>query len=126
MNTLGDRFPKIRIEPSGIMSHKVYADGTELDYIRSVNVDIDALEIPTVTIEFASAFAFDEMARLECVLHPDSITECVKGIQFEMRMDSDFRDAVKASILSAITDSDWESADGLADAILERVFLGER
>ena len=126
MNTLGDRFPKIRIEPSGIMSHKVYADGTELDYIRSVNVDIDALEIPTVTIEFASAFAFDEMARLECVLHPDSITECVKGIQFEMRMDDEFRQAVKDSILSAITDSDWESADGLADAILERVFFGER
>lgn len=126
MNALGDRFPKIRIEPSGIMSHKVYADDTELSYIRSVNVDIDALEIPTVTIEFASAFAFDEMARLECVLHPESITECVKGIQFEIRMDDEFRQAVKDSILSAITESDWESADELAEAIVERVFLGER
>lgn len=117
--------PQIRIEPNGY-GHKVYSDGQELNYIRSIDVDICVGEVPTVTIEFASAFAFDEIAQLECVLHPDSITECVKGIQFEMRMDPEFRQAVKDSILSAITDSDWESADGLADAILERVFLGER
>lgn len=117
--------PQIRIEPNGY-GHKVYSDGQELNYIRSVDVGICVGEVPTVTVEFVSDFAFDEIARLECVLHPESITECVKGIQFEIRMDDEFRQSVKDSILSAITDSDWESADELAEAIVERVFLGER
>lgn len=117
--------PQIRIEPNGY-GHKVYSDGQELDYIRSVDVEICVGEIPTVTVEFASAFAFDELANLECVLHPDTITECIKGIQFEMRMDDEFRQSVKDSILSAIKEQTWETADDLAESIMERVFLGER
>lgn len=118
----------IRIEqdPKYPHVHRIYANSNQLQYVKAIDTHIEANEIPTVTVEFVAGTAFDELAQLECVLHPDTITECIKGIQFEMRMEPDFREAVRQSILSAITDGDWESPDGLADAILERVFFGER
>lgn len=118
----------IRIEqdPKYPHMHRIYADGNQLQYVKAIDTHIEANEIPTVTVEFAAGTSFNEVAQLECVLHPDTIQECVNGIQFEMRMETDFREAVKQSILSAIADGDWESPDDLADAILERVFLGER
>lgn len=118
----------IRIEQDPVHQHmhRIYADGDELNYVKAVDTHIEVGEIPTVTVEFAAGTTFNELARLECVLHPETIQECVKGIQFEMRVETDFREAVKQSILSAIADGDWESPDDLADAILERVFLGDR
>ena len=118
----------IRIEqdPEHQHIHRIYANGNQLQYVKAIDTHIEAGEIPTVTVEFVAGTAFDEVAQLECVLHPETIQECVKGIQFEMRMETDFREAVKQSILSAITDCDWESPDDLADAILERVFLGDK
>lgn len=125
---MGNLIQNIRIEQDKDHSHiqRIYADGEELHKIRSVDTHIEACEIPTVTVEFIAGTSFDGLANLEAVLHPETITECVKGIQFALQMDSDFRDAVKASILSAVKEGCWESTEELADAIYERIFFGER
>lgn len=118
----------IRIEqdPKHPHMHRIYANNNELHYVRAIDTHIEVNEIPTVTVEFVAGTSFDELAQLECVLHPESVLECVKCIQFEMRMEPDFKEAVKQSILSAIRDNDWENLDRLADAIMDRVFFGER
>ena len=118
----------IRIEqdPKHPHMHRIYANGNQLQHVKAIDTHIEVNELPTVTVEFAAGTTFDELAQLECVLHPESVLECVKGIQFEMRMEPDFKEAVKQSILSAIRDNDWESHESLADAIMDRVFFGER
>ena len=118
----------IRIEqdPKYQHVHRIYANNNELHYVRAIDTHIEMNEIPTVTVEFVAGTSFDELAQLECALHPESVLECVKGIQFEMQMEPDFKEAVKQSILSAIRDNDWESHESLADAIMDRVFFGER
>ena len=118
----------IRIEqdPKYSHIHRIYANGNQLQYVKAIDTHIEVSEIPTVTVEFAAGTSFNEVAQLECVLHPDTIQECIKGIQFEMRMEPDFKEAVKQSVMSAIRDNDWESPESLADAIMDRVFFGER
>ena len=118
----------IRIEqdPKYSHIHRIYANGNQLQYVKAIDTHIEVCEIPTVTVEFAAGTSFNELSQLECVLHPDTVEECVKGVQFALKMDSDFEKATKESILSAIKDGDWESPDSLADEIYDRVFFGER
>ena len=113
---------------TGIGTH-VYLGSTEIHGIRSIAYDLSMDSVAEVTLGIVPERCnVNVLANLGLNVDIDSLTTAIKCIQFEMQLNSDFKDSVRASVLSALSEIDF-SKDTLgeaADKILERVFFGER
>lgn len=102
--------------------YSVEIDGTPIDYVRSVEFYADAGAVPTVNLEVVSGFAFDGLADIGINISPESIVECIRGLDFALRMDDDLRNGFLASIRSALDEAgNYENNNKLAERILDRV-----
>ena len=115
-------------QTSGIDTH-VYLGGTELHGVRSVDYSVSVSEVPTVDISIIPVRCnINVLADLGLSVDIDSLTTASKCIQFEMQLNSDFKDTVKASTESALTEIGIpkDELSKAADMIIDRIFFGER
>lgn len=113
---------------SGVGTH-VFLGGTELHGVRSVDYSVSVSEVPTVGLEIIPERCnVNALASLGLNIDIDSITTAIKCIQFEMQLNSDFKDAVRESVLSALSEIDFAETtlSKAADMIIDRIFFGER
>lgn len=103
-------------------THGVYVDGTKIS-VRSMRIELLPDRVPVAEIELLpQEIDYEHLTQTELFLHPESIAECVRGVQFELQINQEFRDGFIASIKSALDDySGEEDNEELARRILERV-----
>lgn len=108
---------------------RVFLGGEELHGVRSIDYSVSVNEVPTVDLEIIPERCnVNALASLGLSIDIDSLTTAIKCIQFEMMLDSDFKDAVRASVLSALSEIDLtkDNLSKAADMIIDRIFFGER
>jgi len=113
---------------SGVGTH-VFLGGTELHGVRSVDYSVSVGEVPTVDLSIIPERCnINVLADLGLTVDIDSLTTAIKCIQFEMQLNSDFKDSVRASVLSALSEIDFTETtlSKAADMIIDRIFSGER
>ena len=107
----------------------VFLGGTELHGVRSIDYSVSVNEAPTVDLEIVPERCnVNALANLGLSIDIDSLTTAIKCIQFEMQLNSDFKDAVRASVLSALSEIDFkkDTLSKAADLLIDRIFFGER
>lgn len=111
------------------LAHEMYVGGTKVDCVRSIVFTAEPDSVPKVELELVAGLSYDGLADIDLYVHPESVTECIKGIQFSLKMDDDFRDALHKSIKSVLDESETSGEDltnyEIADRIIERVFFGD-
>ena len=113
---------------TGIGTH-VYLGGTEIHGIRSIAYDLSMNSVAEVTLGIVPERCnVNVLADLGLTVDIDSLTTAIKCIQFEMMLNSDFKDSVRASVLSALSEIDFTETtlSKAADMIIDRIFFGER
>ena len=108
---------------------RVFLGGTELHGVRSVDYSVSVNEVPTVDLSIIPERCnINILADLGLSVDIDSLTTAIKCIQFEMMLNSDFKDSVRASVLSALSEIDFTETtlSKAADRIIDRIFFGER
>lgn len=113
----------IRIKPKDDgRLYDIYLDGQEIRHVRSIDFHVDPESIPEVDLTIASEIDYNGLAEVNLFLHPESVSECVKGLRFALMTDDSLRRAFKASIKSALDEaSNYEANDSLAERIFNRV-----
>ena len=119
----------LRVEPVGEANvrHRISLNGTEIKGIRSLEVHYDIHELPTASLEMYSGADLDQLVDIGVDLHPESLQECIKGIQFELKVDDDFRKAMMVGIVDVLRSDrhrDEVPTDVLAERIFNMVFFG--
>ena len=119
----------LKVEPLGETSlrHRVFLNGEEIKRVRSLTVHYDVNEVPSADLELYTVHDLDQLVDIGVNLHPESVGECVKGIQFEMQVDDEFRKAVLVGIEDVLIDCKGKDlpADVIAERILNMVFFGQ-
>ena len=119
----------LKVEPAGEANvrHRISINGTEIKGIRSLEVHYDIHELPTAGIEMYSGADLDQLVDIGVDLHPESLQECIKGIQFELKVDDEFRRAMIVGIYDALAAGRFDQSiptDVLAERIFNMVFFG--
>lgn len=102
--------------------YSVEMNGFLVNYVRAVDFHAEPYEVPHVDLELVSGFEFDGLADIGINISPESTVECIRGLDFALRMDESLRDGFLASIRSALDEAgNYENNDKLAERILDRV-----
>ena len=102
--------------------YSVEINGSPVNYVKTVDFHAEPCELPHVDLELVSGFAFDGLADIGINISPESIVECIRGLDFALRMDEDLRNGFLASIRSALDEAgNYENNNKLAERILDRV-----
>lgn len=103
---------------------EITVDGKRLNGVSAVHYDVSVDEVPSVDIEVIPRVVnVDALAALGVSINVEDVEAACRCLQLEMRLNSDFREAVVASVGSVLAEKD--SKPEIAEAIVERVFLGE-
>ena len=103
----------------------VFMDGSEIHGVRGISYDVLVGKAPIINLEIIPGKCnLNAYADLGITVDIDSLTTAIKCIQFEMQLNSDFKDAVRASVLSALSEIDFTETtlDKAADLIIDRIF----
>ena len=105
----------------------VTVDGMELKGIRAIEFDQSYATAPEVTVELVpNRLNVDVLAKLGVEIDIGDIRDAANCLQLEMKLNEEFRDAVVASVSSALVEHGIgeESVTEIAEAVVERVFEG--
>lgn len=120
-------FSHIEINQNKLNIGHVKIDGTPIEGVTEVSYDASTYAVPQVTLEVTpDKCDLDVYAELGLRYAIRDISDAVKCIQFNMRLDKDLRDAVRDSIKSAVAESKGWTENEIAEHILDRVFFGDR
>lgn len=109
---------------TGIGTH-VYIGGTEIHGVRSIDYSCSVNEVPTVDLDIIPERCnINVLADLGLSVDIDSLTTAIKCIQFEIRLNEDFRKSLEQSIHSALLDNGIAS-ETIAKRLVDQVFFGE-
>lgn len=100
-------------------------DGRKMRGVTSTFYSASVGEIPMVTLNIVPEIAnIDDMAEVGLDVDIDSVRSAIGCIQMEIRLNTDFAEAIKASIRSVITEVGTKSIpdDEFAERIMNRVF----
>lgn len=100
-------------------------DGREMRGVTSAFYSASVGEIPVVTLNIIPEIAnIDDMAEIGLDVDINSVRSAIGCIQMEIRLNTDFAEAIKASIRSVITEVGTKSIpdDEFAERIMNRVF----
>ena len=117
----------VKIEQGKItpMGTKVHLDNKEIHGVRAISYDIDAASTGCVELEIIPERCdIDVLADVGITVDIDSLHTAIKCIQLELQLNDDFREATTDSIRSVLYENGI-SSDGIAEAILDRIFFGE-
>ena len=104
----------------------VSIDDKEIHGVRSVDYHIGSNELSTITLEIVPERCnLTDIGDVELTVDIDSLYTAIKCIQFEMKLNKEFKDAVIASARSALADCKVENSEEIAKAVVDRIFLGE-
>ena len=102
--------------------YSVEIDGTPVNYVVAIDFRAEPCEVPHIDLELVSGFEFDGLAEIGINILPESIVECIRGLDFALQMDEDLRNGFLASIRSALDEAgNYENNNKLAERILDRV-----
>lgn len=102
--------------------YDIEIDGVPVNHVRAVDFHAEPYEVPHIDLELVSGFEFDGLADIGINISPESTVECIRGLDFALRMDESLRDGFLASIRSALDEAgNYENNDKLAERILDRV-----
>lgn len=102
--------------------YSVEINGSPVNYVVAIDFHAEPCEVPHVDLELVSGFAFDGLADIGINISPKSTVECIRGLDFALRMDDDLRNGFLASIRSALDEAgNYENNNKLAERILDRV-----
>lgn len=108
---------------------KVYVEDKQLNGVTELTYHNSVDEVPYIEISvIPEKCDVDVYAAVGLKYVPRDVKEAVRCIQLEMRLDDDFKDAVRASVLSALSEIDLtkDNLSKAADMIIDRIFFGER
>lgn len=102
--------------------YDVDVNGKKINNITSIEFYVDPYQIPVVQLGLASGIDYDGLADVSIDISPESTVECIRGLDFALRMDEDLRNGFLASIRSALDEAgNYENNNKLAERILDRV-----
>lgn len=102
-------------------------DGMELKGVRTISFDQSYDTTPEVTVELVpNRLNVGVLAKLGVEIDIGDIRDAANCLQLEMKLNEEFRDAMIASVSSALVEHDIgeESVTEIAKAVVERVFEG--
>lgn len=77
---------------------RIFADGIEIHGVRSIDYHLGVNEISTITMEIIPERCnLTGLSDLELTVDIDSLHTAIKCIQFEMKLNTEFRNATVAS-----------------------------
>lgn len=119
---------KITIESSN-GEPRVTINDTEVACVKSVTTKCAKDEYPETLVRIdGSSVNYDGIANIDCYISTESITDAAKLLQFHLKLDSDFRNGMIASIQSALQETEDEDGYQLmtdrerAAHIMDRIF----
>lgn len=83
---------------------KIKLNGQELSNVTSITYRADKDSLPTTTIEVDGDFDFKGLSGVEVALHPLTVYEAVKAIEFMVSLDDKFARKFKHSIVRVLDD----------------------
>lgn len=124
-----DRSPyhNIIIDQSLTGRTAITIDGMELKGVRTIGFDQSYDTTPEVTVELVpNRLNVGVLAKLGVEIDIGDIHDAINCLQLEMKLNEEFRDAMIASVSSALVEHDIhkESVTEIAEAVVERVFEG--
>lgn len=108
---------------------RVYVEDKQLNGVTELTYHNSVDEIPYIEISvIPEKCDVDIYAAVGLKYVPRDVKEAVRCIQLEMRLDDDFKNAVKASVISALSEIDFkkDTLSEAADLLIDRIFFGER
>ncbi len=121
------KFSRVKVvnEKESWLGTKCYIDGQEIDRVRAVDFRVAVDEIPTFDFEMFGAPEIDMVGDIRFSFTPKTVEEAVKVLRNELKKNEDFYNGFRASIVSAIKDSESGIyASQMAENILKRI-IGE-
>lgn len=105
----------------------VYVDGRKIEHVDEVNIHKDLTSFPQVTLVMRGLADFEELSDIRLIFESGSIEEAFRCIGLNMRLDIELREAIAEEVREALVESGQvKEPYGLADEIIERIFLKER
>lgn len=104
---------------------KVLVDGKEFHGITSICTDHSVGSVPEISMVIhPSACDVETCAELNLTVDVDSIKTAIKCIQFQMKIDPDFRNDVRKNIEDVLEEHahKYIKSEKLSEEILSRVF----
>lgn len=101
---------------------EIYVDDHKLSGVTGINTYHAVGEVPEVDIELSPLRAdISTLAELEMHISIDDIQSAISCIQFNLKLDKDFREAVLYGINNVINNSTDTEGD-IAEQIMNRIF----
>ena len=119
---------RIRINEKDVHIDDKQIRGTTDIYYHRDNVSVPYIDL----VLDADSCDIEDLAVVDLHINPESVKDAIKVIQFEMKLDAEFRNAFYASARSAIEDIRRKSSTDLIDdyalakAVIDRIVFGER
>lgn len=107
--------------------HRVFVDGKQIEKITHLDLQINPMKIPSVTlnIERMSGVDFEGQAEVNFLNNPFTVQNACKILREELLKHDDLYRAFSASIYSALKDiSEDTNIDEMPEIILNRI-IGE-
>lgn len=111
--------------PHTVAGTKVLVDGKEFHGITSIYTDHSVDSVPEVSMVIhPSAYDVETCAELKLMVDVDSIKTAIECIQFQMKIDPDFRNDVRKNIEDVLEGHahKYIKSQKLSEEILNRVF----
>jgi len=122
-----------KLHEISIIDRKIFIDGSSINGIKNIEVDIGVHSTPTVEIEVVpNRLELEILAKLDIKPELTDIYDAIKCIRIYMILDHEFKKAVIASAKSVIDEirnanrTDVVNDYEMASRIVERIFMGER
>lgn len=108
-------------------SHKIYVDDRRVNGVKRICTTHEAGSLPSVEIEvIPSIVDVETLSDVNLEVSVESLRDAIMCIQLSLKLDDDFRNAIKAGIDSVLRDYRNAEPDiGLpdeSDAIMEVIF----
>lgn len=111
--------PRVKVvNPNdGWFGTEYYINGQEIDRVQSVDFRVAVDELPIFTFEMMGWPDIDMYGDIRFSFAPETVTEAVKVLRNELLKHGDIYNGFKASVLSAIEDTN-KSPNGMTDSEL--------
>lgn len=109
----------VKITPrKGSCVYDVQIDGKDIPGVDAINTHIQSGYLPSVRLGMMAIPDIEVCAEVSMSMDVDTIQTAIKCIQFNIRLDEDFRNG----ILTGIADVLQNEHDNLPEKIMNRVF----
>ena len=117
-------FSKVEVRQLGdtINHFSVTVNGKRVDNVKSVDISVRTDEIPRGRITLNALPKFSGDAITEFWLEPESVSECIKAICFELKMNEDFASNM-ADLIAPKLNGDMDKAREIVETIAEDLEL---